>query len=52
MYQQCNINHQHQLRDYTIPQTNALNISFWDPLLIHLLAEKLDTDMHNDYHEY
>lgn len=55
-HQQPTINQIKRLHDTTLETLNAVknlgvDISTWDPLIVHLLAQKLDNDSFNDYNE-
>ncbi|CAH0732094.1 unnamed protein product, partial [Brenthis ino] len=52
--QQTSLNHIKRIHDTTLETLNAIknlgvDVESWDPLLVHILSQKLDTDT---YHEY
>lgn len=54
--QQQSLNQLKRLHDTTLEALNAvknlgIDISTWDPLLVHLLSQKLDNESFNDYNE-
>ncbi|XP_026740536.1 uncharacterized protein LOC113502962 isoform X1 [Trichoplusia ni] len=52
--QHATINHIKRLHDTTVESLNAIknlgvDISSWDPLLVHILSPKLDSETYDDY---